>query len=95
MHAIRVVVCVLALSIMPLLCAQRSSRFQFTNSPGPHAVRLKVVAQYDYSRTYHSAVDELGKPYTGERARPMQTLVWYPAEKTGRKAWCFLVRKRK
>jgi hypothetical protein len=42
-----------------------------------------VVLQYDYSRTYWGAVDITGKPYTGERARPIQTLIWYPAEAGG------------
>src|SRR5271170_6227782 len=57
-------------------------RFHFTEKPGPDAVGLKVVEQYDFSRAYRSLVDDLGKPYQGERARPLQTLIWYPAEKT-------------
>ena len=61
--------------------AQKPALFQFQAQPGPHPVGLKVVEQYDYSRTYRSAVDELGKPYTGERARPIQTLIWYPSAK--------------
>lgn len=54
--------------------------FRFVEKPGPHAVGLKIVEQYDYSRTFRRATDEFGKPYQGERARPLQTLVWYPAE---------------
>ena len=54
--------------------------FGFTEKPGGYTVGLKVVEQYDYSRTYRPAVDALGKPYRGERARPLQTLVWYPAK---------------
>lgn len=46
---------------------------------------LKVVEQYDFSRSYRSITDELGKPYPGERARPLQTLVWYPAQKSSAK----------
>ena len=60
-------------------------RFHFTEKPGPHAVGLKVVDQYDFSRTYRSVTDELGKPYQGERARPLQTLIWYPAQKSSGK----------
>src|SRR5271170_7963434 len=60
-------------------------RFHFTEKPGPDAVGLKVVEQYDFSRAYRSLVDELGRPYQGERARPLQTLIWYPAEKSSRK----------
>src|SRR5271170_2945655 len=56
-------------------------RFHFTEKPGPNAVGLKVVEQYDFSRSYRPITDELGKPYQGERARPLQTLIWYPAQK--------------
>ena len=83
-RANRLVVCLLALSFVQLIYSQNSPRFHFSNAAGPYAVGLKVVEQYDYARTYRSAVDELGKPYEGERARPLQTLVWYPAEKTNK-----------
>jgi dienelactone hydrolase len=62
--------------------AQTPPLFHFTPPPGPHAVGLKVVDQYDESRTWFPLTDELGKPRTGDRARPLQTLVWYPAEKS-------------
>jgi len=71
-----------ALSISSAAPAQTAPLFHFTEPPGPHPVGLKVVEQYDYSRTYRPATDALGKPYQGERARPLQTLIWYPAEKT-------------
>ena len=50
--------------------ASGDQRFHFTEKPGPYAVGLKVVEQYDFSRTFRSLTDELGKPYLGERARP-------------------------
>ncbi len=62
------------------ISAQNVPLFHFTEKPGPHAVGLKVLEQYDYSRTYRHATDDLGKPYRGERARPIQTLIWYPAQ---------------
>jgi dienelactone hydrolase len=62
------------------LHAQTASLFHFEPKLGPYAVGLKVVEQYDHSRVYRSATDALGKPYTGDRDRPLQTLVWYPAE---------------
>jgi dienelactone hydrolase len=40
-----------------------------------------VVEQYDFSRTWVSRTDALGKATVGERARPLQTLIWYPAVK--------------
>lgn len=52
--------------------------------PGAYGVGLRVVQQYDYSRSYHDKTDVVtGKTYLGERARPVQTLVWYPASKAG------------
>jgi dienelactone hydrolase len=52
------------------------------NPAGPYAVGLRVVEQYDFARAYRGDTNvETGKPITGERARPIQTLVWYPAAK--------------
>ena len=52
--------------------------------PGPHTVGFRVVQQYDYARAYKGRTDAVtGKPTTGELARPIQTLVWYPAQKGG------------
>jgi tetratricopeptide (TPR) repeat protein len=75
----------LALSALVVASAEEGPVFHFTESPGPLAVGLKVVEQYDYARTYRPAIDDLGKPYQGERARPLQTLIWYPAQKSGGK----------
>lgn len=80
---VRVVFC-LALSATAVASAQNAQRFQFNEKPGPHGVGLKVVQQYDYSRTWRSAVDDLGEPYKGERARPLQTLIWYPTAQSGK-----------
>lgn len=68
---------------------QKPALFQFTAQRGPHPVGLKAVEQYDFSRTYRSATDALGKPFHGERARPMQTLIWYPAAKAEAKPMTF------
>ncbi|WP_169513207.1 dienelactone hydrolase family protein [Hymenobacter aerophilus] len=52
--------------------------------PGPYRVGLRVVQQHDYARSYKGKTDLVtGQPYLGERARPVQTLVWYPAAKAG------------
>jgi dienelactone hydrolase len=56
--------------------------FRFEERAGPYAVGARVVHQYDYSRSYRYAADEVGEAYSGERARPLQTLIWYPAEAT-------------
>jgi tetratricopeptide (TPR) repeat protein len=79
-------VCLVFASIVPFTAvAQDVPAFRFAEKPGSHAVGLKVVEQYDFSRTYRTATDDLGKPYTKERARPLQTLIWYPAEKSAGK----------
>lgn len=59
----------------------------FTSSlpAGKHAVGLRVVHQYDYARQFKPSIDFIsGKPLQGERARPVQTLVWYPAKAGGK-----------
>jgi len=59
--------------------------FTFSIAPGPHAVGVKVVQQYDRSRQYKTEIDlATGEPAKGERARPVQTLVWYPAARGGK-----------
>ena len=60
--------------------AETGPLFQFNETAGPHTAGLKVVEQYDYSRTYRRTTDALGREYAGERARPLQILIWYPAE---------------
>jgi dienelactone hydrolase len=40
---------------------------------------FRVVQQYDFTRSYRR-VDVEGNPITGEPARPIQTLIWYPAQ---------------
>lgn len=76
--------CLAALSLSQVAFSQ--SNFTRTNRPGPHSVGVRVIEQYDFSRGYRGSFDaNTGKPFTGERARPIQTLVWYPAgNDTGR-----------
>jgi dienelactone hydrolase len=52
--------------------------FQFLQTPGPYAVGLKVVNQYDPSRKFPATPD---RPEAQGRqgSRPLQTLIWYPA----------------
>jgi dienelactone hydrolase len=75
----------LLVSLATALWSDEPQRFRFTEPPGPFAVGLKVVEQYDYSRVFRDTTDELGKPVKGERARPLQTLIWYPAQKSSGK----------
>ena len=57
-----------------------SDNFTFFNAPGKDGVGFRIVLQYDYSRSYQAKTDVMGKPTQGERARPIQTLIWYPAQ---------------
>lgn len=55
-------------------------------SVGPHQVGLRVIQQYDRARAFKPKVDPVtGSATQGERARPLQTLVWYPARSSPRK----------
>ncbi|MDB5961488.1 MAG: Dienelactone hydrolase [Massilia sp.] len=54
-----------------------------TPAAGPHAVGLRVIAQADASRVTLAEPDAFGNSRHPERARPMQTLVWYPAAAAG------------
>lgn len=56
--------------------------FKAPNPPGPDAIGFRVVLQYDYSRTYRYKVSVTGHPSEGQRERPIQTLIWYPASKS-------------
>lgn len=50
--------------------------------PGPYAVGFNTIENYDYSRTIRPKRDYFGEPLPGERARPIQICIWYPAKKT-------------
>ncbi|TQK10297.1 dienelactone hydrolase family protein [Herbaspirillum sp. SJZ107] len=65
--------------------ANAADGFTFSAPPGPHAVGFKVIQQYDRTRSYKAEIDlATGEPVKGERARPVQTLVWYPAARGGK-----------
>ncbi len=61
------------------LAQQPKSNFTMEAPYGPYTVGFRVVLQYDYTRSYRR-VDVEGNLVTGERARPIQTLIWYPAQ---------------
>ena len=66
--------------LAPACAATEPSGFQFLASPGPYAVGLKVVYQYDSKRP--APASDAGRPVHDKHGRPLQTLVWYPAQKT-------------
>lgn len=50
---------------------------------GAFPVGLRVVEQYDNKRLF-TRLDASGKAVAGERTRPLQTLIWYPAANSSR-----------
>ncbi len=48
--------------------------------PGPHAIGFKTIERYDQSRAFGPKRDYFGNVLPGERARPIQICIWYPAE---------------
>ncbi len=73
-----------SLLLLAAAYASAATGFAFTETPGPYGVGFRVVRQYDYTRAYRGPYDLFtGERTTGERARPIQTLVWYPAPKSG------------
>lgn len=78
----RLAVCLALLGLSSL--AHADSAFDLNLARGPHAVGVRVLQQYDYSRVYKTRFDLMtGQPIKGERARPVQALVWYPARPGG------------
>ena len=74
----------LALILCTFMPVHAADTFTFSNAAGPHAVGVKVVQQYDRTRRYKMPTDLVtGEPAQGERARPVQTLIWYPADRGG------------
>jgi hypothetical protein len=46
---------------------------------GPYKIGFTTRFEYDYSRTFKPKYDFNGKLQSGERARPIQITIWYPA----------------
>jgi predicted dienelactone hydrolase len=54
--------------------------FQLSAPPGPYRVGFHVRQQYDRARVYQRARNPVtAQAFGGDRSRPVQTLVWYPA----------------
>lgn len=65
--------------------AAAADGFLFSAPPGPHGVGVKLAQQYDQSRLYKKQIDlTTGEMAQGERARPIQVVLWYPAVRGGK-----------
>ena len=47
---------------------------------GPHPVGFQILAKYDHGRPYKRKKDYEGNLDSGERGRPLQMNIWYPAK---------------
>jgi dienelactone hydrolase len=68
----------LAVCLAPHVVQAQPSSFRLLQKPGPYRVGLKVVDQYDHSRSF-PLQPEGAKKLSGIGARPVQTLIWYPS----------------
>ncbi|SDC15854.1 Chlorophyllase enzyme [Massilia sp. PDC64] len=72
--------------LLAFVLAHTATAADFTPSapPGPYRVGLHVRQQYDRARVYqHPRNPVTAQATNGDRSRPLQTLVWYPAIGTG------------
>ncbi|MGZ8302977.1 MAG: dienelactone hydrolase family protein [Telluria sp.] len=62
------------------------SLFKFSNVPGVHGVGVRYVKQYDTTRSFTPERGMLASVFSKKenRGRPIQTVIWYPAEKGGK-----------
>jgi dienelactone hydrolase len=64
--------------------AATAADFAPSAPPGPYRVGFHVRQQYDRARVYqHPRNPVTAQATNGDRSRPLQTLVWYPAIGTG------------
>ena len=74
-------VCLSLIGFLPLAHAHTAD---IKLERGAHGVGFRGLQQYDHSRVYKMRFDVItGKRVDGERARPVQTLVWYPTAQAG------------
>jgi dienelactone hydrolase len=69
----------LCICFWSILATPQTSQFKFLDKPGPYSIGLKIIYQYDRSRTSPPTPKDLSKLSVGDDARPLQTLLWYPS----------------
>jgi tetratricopeptide (TPR) repeat protein len=69
-----------AIVLIFVQAAAAGADFQLNAPPGPFRVGFHVRQQYDRARVYQPARSPVtAQASGGDRSRPLQTLVWYPA----------------
>jgi len=79
-RALQVTLCAMCISHASVFASSQTSPFKFLQNPGPYSVGMKVVNQYDRSRTY--SANARSRTTAGDKTRPLQTLIWYPSRKS-------------
>ncbi|WP_323140584.1 hypothetical protein [Massilia phyllosphaerae] len=75
--------CLAFLLFLAATCAAAAD-FPLDVPPGPYPVGFHVRQQFDRARVYEHARDPVtAQNADSERARPLQTLIWYPAAGAG------------
>jgi hypothetical protein len=70
---------VFTMLILILSVTARSSGLRGGLERGPYGIGFKAVEDYDYSRSFGPKRDYFGTVIPGERGRPIQVCIWYPA----------------
>lgn len=65
--------------------SQAESLFKLSNELGIHGVGVRYLKQYDRSRSFTPERGLLSRAFSKKQSRPMQTVIWYPAEKSGKR----------
>jgi hypothetical protein len=75
-----ILVIVLLVCLVPALVQAESAPLWGDLQPGPYAVGYRTWERYDRARTFQAKRDYFGNVLEGERARPVQVCIWYPAK---------------
>ena len=75
----------LIIALWTCTTSQAESLFKFSNEPGIHGVGVRYVKQYDRSRSFTPERGLLSRVFSSKQSRPIQTVIWYPAEKSGKR----------
>ncbi len=71
---------VVIMLILMLGATAETSELRGGLEPGPYRIGFKAIENYDYSRSFGPKTDYFGAIVPGERGRPLQICIWYPAE---------------
>ena len=78
-NSISALIAITIIAVFLLTADSQASPLWGDLEPGVHAIGFKTIEKFDYSRSFRPKEDYLGNALEGERARPIQICVWYPA----------------